>query len=227
MGMTEGVKYLLVWNAIFYILQHLLGPARALFMGLSFEQLFGVVPVLVLKKFFIWQVVTYMFLHSTQSFTHILFNMFGLWMFGTDVERIFGTRRFLIYYFFTGIGAGILTVIFSPGSITPTIGASGALFGLLIAFAKFFPNRQVLLGFIFPVSARVFVMIFAGMEILFLLSQAATDNVAHLAHLGGFLFGWVYLKWIGRFVDRWEAQRRKRGMRIVGSNSDRNPWGRS
>ena len=125
----------------------------------------GLVPALVVRDFWVWQVATYMFLHG--GLFHILFNMLALWMFGTELERLWGTRYFLKFYFVSGIGAGILTVLFSllplsmAGSLyhANVIGASGAIYGLLLAYALYFPDRPILLYFLFPIPARYFVMI--------------------------------------------------------------------
>ncbi len=216
-ALTDGVKYLLIWNVIFYLLQHFILAKGVPGVGLSMERFLGLVPVLVLKKLFIWQVVTYLFLHG--GFFHILFNMFALWMFGSDLERIWGTRRFLTYYFFTGVGAGILTLLFTPGSIVPTIGASGAVYGLLLGFAYYFPERRIYLYMLFPVSARVFVIIFGAIAFLSSISQQGS-GIAHIAHLGGLVFGWIYIKWAGKYLDRFEARRRRNRLRVVDFRGD-------
>ena len=216
-ALTDGVKYLLIWNVIFYLLQHFILAKGVPGVGLSMERFLGLVPVLVLKKLFIWQVVTYLFLHG--GFFHILFNMFALWMFGSDLERIWGTRRFLTYYFFTGVGAGILTLLFTPGSIVPTIGASGAVYGLLLGFAYYFPERRIYLYMLFPVSARVFVIIFGAIAFLSSISQQGS-GIAHIAHLGGLVFGWIYIKWAGKYLDRLEARRRRNRLRVVDFRGD-------
>jgi len=222
-GLTEAVKYLIIWNGIFFLLQHFIVPGRELLLGLRIEQIFGIVPVLVWKKLFIWQIGTYMFLHG--GFFHLFFNMFGLWIFGADLERIWGTRGFLTYYFFTGIGAGLLTVLFTPNGVIPTIGASGAIYGLLIAYAIYFPDRKIFLYFLIPVPVRLFVLIFGLIELMSSISQPG-DSVAHLAHLGGLVFGWIYLKWARRVIERWQAQRRRRNIRVVDFTDDRDRWGR-
>lgn len=216
-ALTDGVKYLLIWNGIFYLLQHFIFRKGLPVVGYSMEHFLGLVPVLVLKKLFLWQVVTYLFLHG--NFFHILFNMFALWMFGSDLERIWGTRRFVIYYFFTGVGAGLLTILFTPGSIIPTIGASGAVYGLLLGFAYYFPERRIYLYMLFPVSARVFVLIFGAIAFLSSISQSG-GGIAHIAHLGGLVFGWIYIKWAGKYFDRYEARRRRNQFRVVDFRDD-------
>ncbi len=236
-SLTEGVKILLVWNGILYLLQHFIlsggigffehvtmvsvpmgeGRQVAAYRVDRIEELLGMVPVLILQKGYIWQTVTYLFLHG--DFFHILFNMFALWMFGSDIERIWGTRRFLTYYFFTGIGAGLFSLLLTPNSAVPTIGASGAVYGILLAFAWFFPERRILLYFMFPIPARVFVLIFGAIELLASISQSGS-SIAHLAHLGGLVFGYIYLKGGGAFLDNLMARRRRRRIRVVDFRDD-------
>jgi len=158
----------------------------------------GLVPVFVLHQFRVWQLVTYMFLHG--GFFHIIFNMLALWMFGAELERIWGTRFFLKFYFVTGIGAGLLTVLFSlmPFDFAQQlqqsiiIGASGAIYGLLLAYALYFPDRPIYMYFVFPIPARVFVIIMGA--IAFLSSLSEVGGVANATHLGGLLVAYVYLK---------------------------------
>ncbi len=184
-GLTSIVKKLVISNIIVFILQLSFG------FKLGFIRLFGLVPSFVFGKLMIWQLVTYMFLHG--GIFHLVFNMFALWMFGSDIERIWGSRRFLSYYFFTGIGAGICTYLSAIGSVTPTIGASGAIFGILVAYGMMFPDRIILVSFLFPMKARHFVILFAIVEFLASLSHTP-DGIGHFAHLGGMLFGFLYLK---------------------------------
>jgi membrane associated rhomboid family serine protease len=181
-GITKAVKYLLLINLGVFVLE--------LLWGSELIHLFGLTPALV-KKGLIWQLVTYMFLHG--GLFHLLFNMFALWMFGCEIERTWGTREFVKYYFVTGIGAGLLTFILSFNSNIPTIGASGAIFGILVAFALMFPNRPIYLYFLFPVKAKYVVIFFAVIE--FLASfQHTSDGIGHFAHLGGMVVGYVYIK---------------------------------
>ena len=243
LGLTEGVKILLIWNGIFFLLQQFIlkggiGPLAheatvhvpltgsyetVRYPIVNLERLLGMVPVLIWQKGYLWQLVTYMFLHG--GFFHVLFNMFGLWMFGSDIERLWGTRRFLSYYFFTGIGAGIFTLILTPNGLVPTIGASGAIYGILLAFAWFFPERRILLYFVFPIPARIFVMIFGGIELLASITQQPGGTIAHLAHLGGLVFGWVYLRGFGSGLGQWLSRRRRRSkLRVV--DFTRDDWNR-
>jgi len=134
--------------------------------------LLGLEPSYVVRKLWVWQLGTYMFLHG--GMFHILFNMLALWMFGAELERIWGTPYFLKFYFVTGIGAGILTVLFSLlpfgvsqqlyGSIV--IGASGAIYGLLLAYALYFPNRPIYMYFVFPIPAKIFVLIMGAIALV-------------------------------------------------------------
>jgi membrane associated rhomboid family serine protease len=220
--LTEGVKYLLIWNGIFYLLQHFIVAGKSVVAGYPLEYLLGIVPVLVWKKLFVWQLFSYMFLHG--GLFHILFNMFALWMFGGDLERMWGTRRFITYYFFTGVGAGLMTVLFTPNGVIPTIGASGAIYGLLLAYALYFPERRVFLYFLIPVPVRIFVLVFGLIALLSSITSAGGGGIAHLAHLGGLVFGWIYLKWAGGAISRWQASRRRRHLHVVDSEDDQNRW---
>ncbi|HOV91888.1 MAG TPA: rhomboid family intramembrane serine protease [Candidatus Kapabacteria bacterium] len=139
--------------------------------------------------FWIWQLLTYQFLHG--GWWHLFFNMFSLWMFGIELERLWGSKRFIIYYLLCGIGAGLCQLFVSPlfGPTAPTIGASGAIYGVLLGFGMTFPNRPIFMFPLFiPIPAKIFVIIFAGIELYSGLSPAQ-DGVAHFAHLGGALFG--------------------------------------
>ncbi len=181
-GMTKAVKYLLLTNVGVFFLE--------LLWGAELIGVFGLTPALV-KKGFIWQLVSYMFLHG--GVFHILFNMFALWMFGCDIERAWGTREFLRYYFITGVGAGFFTLFLSWNSPIPTIGASGAIFGILVAFAMMFPDRPIYLYFLIPIKAKYLVIFFAVIE--FLASfRHTSDGIGHFAHLGGMVIGYIYIK---------------------------------
>jgi membrane associated rhomboid family serine protease len=146
----------------------------------------------------VWQVATYMFLHG--GIFHIVFNMLALWMFGAELERMWGTRYFLKFYLVTGIGAGVLTVLFSllPFAFARqlqyanVIGASGAIYGLLLAYALYFPDRPIYMYFVFPIPAKIFVAIMGA--IAFLSSMSEAGGVANATHLGGLLVGYVFLK---------------------------------
>jgi len=216
---TPGVKALVISNVSVFALQVL---AQLTGRG-GIETIFGLKPRLVYENLFIWQIVTYMFLHSTGWLGHLLLNMLMLWMFGTEVERAWGTREFVKYYFICGIGAGIVTCLTFPDSTT--IGASGAIFGVMLAFGLLYPNRQILFWFIFPMRAISFVLLCTGIELFSLLGLQ--DGVAHLAHLGGMLFGYIYLKrgWRVREVwneIRWRLRRRK--FKVMRHKDDEYPF---
>lgn len=193
------VKALLIINLVVFLLQQVAGRMMTYY--------FGLIPALFWKGF-IWQPVTYMFMHG--GFGHIFFNMFALWMFGRTLEEIWGSKKFLIYYMICGVGAGLLSAAISPGSPIPTVGASGAVYGLLMAFGLLFPNQMIFIYFLFPIKAKFFVI---GMIVVeFLLSFNPASPVAHIAHLGGMIFGFVYLKWPqwNRKIARATQERRSR-----------------
>jgi membrane associated rhomboid family serine protease len=181
-GLTPMIKNLMIIMGAVYLLQ-------MVFNGwINFY--FGLIPVLVWKKYYLWQLATYIFLHG--GITHILFNLLALWMFGGELESLWGSRKFLRYFLFCGIGAGICTVILTPYQFIPVIGASGAIYGILLAFGWLFPNRLIYIYFLFPIPAKYFVIIFGLIE-LFSSMQGTGGGIAHLTHLGGLLFGLVYM----------------------------------
>lgn len=234
-----GVKWLLISNIGLFVLYFLAVRSE---WGDVFAY-FGLVPRMVIEGYGVYQLVTYMFLHSPWGFGHILFNMFALWMFGADLERTWGTRRFLEYYFLCGIGAGVCVVVGNLlyGTLdTRTIGASGAIYGVLLAFGMLFPDTIVLFSFLFPIKAKYFVMIIGA--IAFLSSVGASGGgVSHVAHLGGMVFGYFYLKsrhlrrrapgsgllagW-RRQWEEWRIQRARRRFEVYlrKRESDRDPW---
>lgn len=187
--MTPVVKQLIIINAVIFLLQNIS------FLTLGEDYLatfFGLNSYWVLKGM-VWQPVTYMFLHHDPI--HIIFNMFALWMFGSNVEAAWGRNEFLKYYIFTGTAAGLCSLVTSLGVNVITIGASGAIFGLLVAFGMLFPDARVLFMFIFPMRAKHFVLLFAGLELWMTLGAGPrAGGVARFAHLGGMLFGYLYLK---------------------------------
>jgi membrane associated rhomboid family serine protease len=184
--LPTGIKWLLIANVIVFLLE-LFDSSRMLIDN------FGLIPNAVLTGPLVYQVVTYMFLHSPSSFLHIFFNMLMLWMFGSEVERFWGTRKFIRFYMFTGTVAGIFTVMLTPHSTVPVIGASGAVLGVLIAFAALWPDRKVYLYFLIPVRVKYLMMFIVGMDLVLAFSRSG-DNIAHWTHLGGALFGLLYMK---------------------------------
>src|SRR5438034_4134329 len=186
---STAIKALIGANVVMFLAQKFVS---------SLTETLGLVPHEVIGRLRIWQLGTYMFLHG--GLFHILFNMLALWMFGTELERVWGTRYFLKFYFVTRIGAAILTVLFSllPFGFAQqvhysiVVGASGAIYGLLLAFALYFPDRPIYMYFLFPIPARIFVMILGAIELLSSLS--APGGVANATHLGGLLVGYAFLK---------------------------------
>ena len=159
-----------------------------------FTTLFSLFPVLIKELGWVWQVFTYMFLHG--SFLHIFFNMYALFLVGRPLEERWGTREFTFFYFFTGIGAGIVTFFWNLWTVfgnpnIPTIGASGAIFGIVLAFGLEFPDTVLLLFFLIPVRARYAALIFGGIELVMILT-GRMGGIAHLTHLAGLLFGYLY-----------------------------------
>ena len=188
--LTPGIKYLLVICAVVFLVQQLALREILLF--------FGLIPVLVWTKYFVWQLVTYIFLHG--SLFHLLFNLFALWMFGTQLERQWGTKAFMKYFFVTGIGAGICYIHVRPGQLSPVIGASGAIYGILLAYGLIFPNQLIYVWFLFPIRAKYFVIIFGAIE-LYASIAGTQGGIAHVAHLGGMLFGYLYINY-GRILKK-------------------------
>ena len=182
--LTPYLKTLMIVCGAVWLLQVVLSFAKFNIAGLAFEQIFGVVPVLVIKGL-VWQPLTYMFLHSPVDPFHILLNLLFIWMFGGELERHWGSRAFLRYYLVCGMGAGIFITIwaFIVGTgTTTTIGASGALFGLIIAFGMIFADRTVLFMLIFPMKARTMAMILFGIT-FFLTFRSSGGLVSHAGHL--------------------------------------------
>jgi membrane associated rhomboid family serine protease len=221
---TSGVKYLLIANFAVYIFQAFLIHFGGSDYYLRFLVRFGLVPSAVIPGLRIWQPFTYLFLHDPASIWHIFLNMLMLWMFGREVETVWGQNRFLRYYFLTGVGAGVLNVIVKsvprfwgqPVSDTPTIGASGAIFGILIACAILFPDRR---AYLFPIPVAIkmkwIVAIMAGFTFLGTLGLGE-GSVSHICHLGGMLIGYLYLRrdsYLFRLrneVSDWKFQRNRK-----------------
>ena len=190
--MTPAVKAL-IWANVAVFLLTAISPSVLTW----FANFFGLMPARVVTQLWIWQPLTYLFLHGDVG--HILINMLILWMFGVQLERLWGTRFFLRYYFVAGVGAAIVTIIvsflpfgFSSATYaTVTIGASGAVYGLLMAFALHYPETPILMFFLFPVPAKYFVMIVGAIAFL---SAPRLGGVAHGTHLGGLVAGYLYLR---------------------------------
>ncbi|MDD5301861.1 MAG: rhomboid family intramembrane serine protease [Elusimicrobia bacterium] len=156
------------------------------------HNLFGLVPQQVIFQRWIWQPVTYLFLHG--NIWHLVFNLFALWMFGMPVEAQWGERDFLKYYFLCGLGAAAAHLAMGPHSTIPVIGASGAVYGLLVAFAMLYPDAVVYLYFLIPIKAAHMAILFGAIE-FFAGATGSTPGVARFAHLGGMLTGYLYIRW--------------------------------
>ena len=222
-GFPPVVKNILIINVLVFI-------AQTTFQGnqnFNIENMFALHDVHSIY-FKPHQLVTYMFLHG--GFSHIFFNMFAVWMFGRTLENVWGSKRFLIFYLVTGIGAGLLHLLvlyiemepimdyfrlLSPEQQAsliedpqfkvnvPTVGASGAVFGCLAAFGYLFPNSMIYIYFLLPMKAKWFVLLYAGMELYLSIRNSAGDNVAHFAHLGGAITGFI-------LVLIWNKRNRRR-----------------
>lgn len=215
----SGVKWLLISNLAIFFLKLLLGvvgQADAL-------NLFALVPATVIHSFTVWQLVTYMFLHG--SLSHILFNLLTLYWFGPDLERTWGTRRFLKFYLICGIGAGICVVlaeaIFGYSGFR-TVGASGAIYGVIMAYGLLFPDRIVLFFGIIPIKVRHLVWVMGLLAFYFSIS-GQNPGVSDVAHLGGLLVGYIYMRTkITRFdgnvlmkrYQQWKLQRAKKKFQV-------------
>jgi membrane associated rhomboid family serine protease len=227
--MTPAVKFLLTANVALFVMQ-LVFPAIAEFLGLS--------PELVLRRLWVWQPVTYMFLHG--DLFHILFNMLALWMLGVELERLWGTVGFLRFYFVSGIGAALTTLVVAllpfdfagPVWYSLTVGASGAIYGLLLAYAYYYPDRPMLFFPIpIPVPAKYFVLILGAIAFLSSLGGRAT-GVAHATHLGGLVAGYVYLTrgrggLLGEIKYRWlkwKMARMRKRFDVVQGGGRGNRW---
>lgn len=185
--LPNGVKYLLITNVIMFAATYALERLGYL----EITNMLCLWPVTT-HLFRIWQPITYMFMHA--GFGHIFFNMFALWMFGYVLENYWGTKRFVIYYMICGLGAAAthiaMSLIFHMPA-APTVGASGAVYGILLAFGMMFPNERIYLYFLMPIKAKWFVIGYALIELYEGFFRA--DNVAHFAHLGGMLFGLILI----------------------------------
>ncbi len=235
--LTKVVKILLivtvgVWFFGNIVIEHFMtDPKITLWLGLT--------PYSVIKDFYLWQPVTYLFMHDANPL-HIVFNMLLLWWLGGELEQLWGSKFFAIYYFVCGIGAAFLycfaALILSIWTskvtflVTPVIGASAAIFGLMVAYGIFFGERPVYFMFFFRMKARYFVLILVGIEIVMTLNNSSgSGSVANLAHLGGIIMGYLFLKlwpYIGGGKGRGDSggtkKKRSKNLRLVVNNTDFN-----
>ena len=181
---TGAVKNIIIANLVVFLFMTLFQTER------FFLYYFGLVPQFVWGRGFVWQLFTYMFIHG--SFGHIFMNMFVLWMFGSEIENAWGKREFYKFYFITGIGSGLITLLFSLNSTIPVVGASGAIYAVLVAFAMMYPNRLIYFYFLIPIKAKYFVLIM-GVITFFSSFTQGSGGISHLTHLGGIIIGYLYL----------------------------------
>jgi len=219
------LKWLLIVNLAVFVLNYILQPSGAN----AFLRYFVLVPAQLVHMFAVWQLVTYMFLHT--GIGHILWNMLALWMFGAELERLWGTARFLRFYFSCGVFAALTFVVFSFvfGDVyTPTVGSSAAVLAILMAYALMFPERTILFGFLIPMKSKYFVMIIGAIVVL--QSYSATvggqkGSLAVLTDLGGLIAGYLYLRGgklharlqqpvVAGYKD-WKLRRARRNLRFI------------
>ena len=190
-SLPSGIKLLLIINIIVFILMELSGQKSIL------SQIFGLVPQAVLHEYKLWQACTYLFIHG--GFIHILFNMLVLWMFGKDLEIDWGKNEFLAFYFVCGIGSGLITVLANINSPIVIVGASGSIYGVLVAYGFTYPNRTVYLYGVFPLKVKYVVFGFGVIAFVASLSTSQT-KVSHITHLSGMIIGIIYIL----FNFRWK-----------------------
>jgi membrane associated rhomboid family serine protease len=193
---TKGIRGLVVATVAVWILQ-LIPGVGALVSGLC-----ELVPYKTFGQLQVWRLLTYAFLHDTSTPFHILFNLFTLWMFGAEIEELWGTRRFVVFYLCAAVGSGLFSLVTALSPLlwfTPVIGASGAVLALLTVYALYFPRRQLLLFFLFPVNVVVAVAIFGAISLFG--AARSWGNVSHLTHLGGIAVGLAYVKLFPAITD--------------------------
>ena len=187
---TDAIKILIIINVGLFLLRFV---AKS---QIDLAGIFGLSPNTVWPM--IWQPITYMFIHG--DLFHVLINMFVLWMFGSEMESIWGRAQFLRYYFLTGVGSGLVWLLFNTGqSYSVLIGASGAIYGILIAYGMMFPNRTVYLYFMIPIKVKWFVVFLGAVAFLSLFNN--NTNISHLTHLSGMVIGFVYLRYYWHWKD--------------------------
>jgi len=226
---TPMVKRLIIINTVIWVFLILIVQQYFLQEPFFFKY-FGLIPADIIFNFFLWQPLTYMFIHADNIF-HVMFNMLVLWMFGSELEGRWGSRFFLLYYLVCGIGAGTIytfcTLIYYLFTtdvaplMSPVIGASGATFGLVLAYGIIFGERQVLFMFIFPMKAKYFALLLGIIELLSLLSSGFGSEVSNLAHLGGIVSGFLFLLGYTRYKNRRVRKRTKshgRKLKLVVDN---------
>ena len=227
--LTPAIKTIMIICVVVFLVQNILARSLGADPLVTF---FGLSPARLLTSFWVWQPVTYLFLHG--NLMHIVLNMLILWMFGSELERRWGSQAFLQFYFICGVGAGLTSVMVdtlvrliagSSGgafSTIPTIGASGAIYGLMAAQAILFPNKLLLLFFFLPMRMRPAILLLAGMMLFTQLSTPGS-GINHVAHLGGMVFAWLYLNqaWnLKKLWDTWRWKQRRKKYRVVADIHD-------
>jgi membrane associated rhomboid family serine protease len=224
---TKAMKLLIGSMLVIWIVAQIIGEK---FFHLPIIEIFALTPGSALQHGFIWQFVTYIFLHSFEV-SHILLNLLMTWFLGAELERHWGSKTFILYYLGCGILAGIIYSVLillwhlffggSMGLITPVVGASGSVFGLMVAYGILFGERTIHFMLLFPMKAKVFVLILTGVEFLSLLTHGvAGSGVANLAHLGGIFSGFIILSVMTRLKKKIKSTRtsNKSGLRLVVDN---------
>ena len=224
-----GVKWLIAINLGVFLICYLGGAA----IQQSASAYLALSAVMAIRGVLIYQVFTYMFVHF--GVMHVLFNMLGLYFFGVPIEQSWGTRRFVKFYLLCGLVAGlcVLVVNMAVGDWgTPTLGASGAIFGVLVAFGVMFPDTIILMFFLFPMKAKYAVIIYVAVELL--ATFGPNTGVSTVAHLGGAAFGYLYIKYqlptlrlpdLGGAYRQWKLQRAKRKFQVyMRKHGGRGPW---
>lgn len=220
MMLTRRVKQLIIANVAIWFFGVLILQKFILKKALLYDW-FGLTPIDVIGHGYIWQLFTYMFLHASSAY-HVLFNMLMLWMFGCELERLWGGRLFLRYFFGSGVGAALIYVLGIWGYCRATgnpdllgnivVGASGGVFGLLVAYGYEFRNRTLYFMMVFPMKAKHMAMVMGAISIVTILDSGVGTGVAHLAHLGGFITGGILL-WF------WRVRPPKSGTRVKSSKN--------
>ena len=213
--LTPAVKILIIANVAVFFLQA--------FLDSSFVTFFGLVPYLFWHNLYLWQILTYQFLHG--GIFHILFNMLALWMFGCDLERRWGSQFFFKYYMICVAGGALLNVLFAPDQMLPSIGASAGIYGVLLAYGLIYPDRTIYFYFLFPLKMKHFVIIIGAIA-LYSSITASHSGIANLAHLGGMGIGYLYLRWGSPwgwcriYWDQYRLARLRRRFRVIDGRKD-------
>lgn len=233
--LSKTLKILIGLNVFIWLFLQIFAEGYG---GVHFNRYFALFPGKVLLEGAVWQLFTYMFLHSL-NVSHVVFNMLMLWFIGSELEARWGSRFFLVFYFVTGVGAAIIYCAGvgayasatgnHQGLVIPVVGASGAIFGLLLAYGILFGERIIHFMMIFPMKAKIFVLILGGIEAISLVSSGvAGGDVANLAHLGGLVSGYFALVGMNRFQRFWWNRKAKKKGRsnlrlVVNNEKDRDP----